>query len=220
MFYDAGDLTSLQASLEYQQKFQPQLTAGMKVAGVTLAGESYSTSSSAYGQLSGNLLQNLSLTAFAETTYNNNFNTKSRSAGRDYNGEKNTVTISGVTQVMSYQMQLSGSYSRNDAKADIYKNTSRSLSLSTSIPIKSAAVNLLAERGWLHYRFVDSLVSEKKREDVSNTASATLSAPLSDSPFENTNVTAKASYTSVESSIVNFDKESAEFHIGITVGIN
>lgn len=220
MFYDAGDLTSLQASIEYQQKFEPQLIAGAKVSGLTLAGESYSTSSSAYGQINSNIFNNFSLTAFAETTYNNNFNTEARSAGRDYNGEKNTATLSGLTQILSYQVQLSGSYSRSDPKADIYKNTSRSVSLSTSIPIEASVLNLRAEREWLHYRTADILVSTKKREDVSSSTSAILTTPFSNSPVENTNITAKASYTSVESSIANFDKDSAEFHLGISVGIN
>lgn len=217
MFYDAGDMLSLQVSAEYKQQTAMQFAVGTKLSHVAVEGDTYSTSSTAYAQVGALVTPRLNLTAYGETTFNNNFNTAGRSNARDYNGEKNSATIAATTQVFQMPLKMAGKYTRNDPNADIYKTTSRSLSLSTSTSLLDVVASLSASREWKHYRFADTFISTTKREDTISTGTVLLTLPFDDFPIGQTNLTAKASYTTVESSLNNFDKDAGEFHIGMTV---
>ncbi|MCE2516499.1 MAG: tetratricopeptide repeat protein [Alphaproteobacteria bacterium] len=217
LFYDPGDLTSLQLSMEYHQRFEPPIIVGTKISNVVVNEETYSTSTSGYGQISTSVVPKMNLTAFAETSHSNNFDTLARGSARDYNGFTNTVTVSASSEIFDQPVQLSGSYSRADPEAEVYQNTSRSMSFSTSTTFTRAIIGLSAIREWVHYRIADSLVSATKREDVSSTGALNLTVPLRQGESTSASLTAKASYSSVESSLSNYDKDSAEFHIGVTV---
>lgn len=110
-----------------------------------------------------------------------------------------------------------GGYKRSDPEAEIYQYTSRDLQVSTSWQLRHFTASLSGGREWVHYRVADPLISSVKREDVVNSSSLSVNVPFT-SP--QTSLTAKASYSSAESSLDNYDKDSADFQMALNVTLN
>lgn len=217
LYYDAGDLSSLQTMVEYQRLVEPTLTFGAKFNLVAISEETYSATQGGYAEIGHTFWGRLKLNLYAETSEAYNFETSARSGARDYNGITNRVNLSATTPIFGQPVKLTGGYKRSDPEAEIYQYTSRNLQVSTSWQLRHFTASLSGGREWVHYRVADPLISSVKREDVVNSSSVSVNVPLT-SP--QTSLTAKASYSSAVSSLDNYDKDSADFQMALNVTLN